>query len=354
MTNGQSATNQGAPETFNLDLTGDSAVDDFLKRLTPADADKEKDQPSSSKDDDAGDKQSAEDKAADNENEDEGSAEKPEAEDEGSEKTEDDADKDDDHKYAEDGTYVKIKVGEEEHEVSVKDLQRLYGQEAALTKKSMEVAEQRKSADAELAKGTAANAALLERAKARFEPYSKVDFLLAAKELSAEDYTNLRAAAQSAYEDVQFLEQNLNGFMQAAQQRQNEALIMRAKEALQVLSGPVDKGGIEGFDEKKYDDIRSFGISQGLDRVVMDNIVDPAAIRILHDAMLYQRGKSKVITKVVNKTPKKVIKTSHAPETGNPGDKTKENTALKKLRTSGSTDDAADAFLARWESNSSE
>jgi hypothetical protein len=346
---GQSAiTNNDAPH--NIELTGDSAVDDFLKRLTPTDAE----EPSGQEKKTEG-KPPAEDNedATEKSKEDEGSAEKPEAtdEDEGSEKAKEaDAD-DDEHKYAEDETYVKIKVGEEEHEVSVKDLRRLYGQEASLTKKSMEVSEQRTRVDAEMAKNVAATAALLDRAKARFEPYSKVDFLLAAKELSAEDYTNLRTAATAAYEDVQFLENNLNGFVQAAQQRQNTALVERAKEAIKILSGPVDKGGIENFDQKKFDDIRVFGMEQGLDKTVLDNIVDPVAIRLLNDAMLYQRGKSKVITKVVNKTPKKVIKTTHAKEANSPGDKTKVNAALKKLRMSGSTDDAANAFMASWETS---
>lgn len=353
MDNGQSATNNGAPENFNIDLSGDTVVDDFLKKLLPADA--ENDQPSGSKEKKADEPPAKEDKAAaEKTEEDDNSAEKPEdkSEDESSEeKTEDEADKEDDHKYAEDGTYVKIKVGDEEHEVPVKDLQRLYGQEAALTKKSMEVAEQRKAVDAEMARNVAATSALLERAKARYAPYAQVDFLLAAKNLSAEDYTNLRQAAQSAYEDVQFLENGVNQVMQAAQQRQNESLVARATEALKVLGGPVEQGGIEGFNEEKYEDIRNFGISQGLDRTVIDNLVDPVAIKILHNAMLYERGKSKVITKVVNKTPKKVIKTTRAPEAGNPGDKTKENRALSRLQKTGSTDDAADAFLARWESN---
>jgi hypothetical protein len=348
-----SAINTDAPEDFNLDLTGDSAVDDFLKRLVPTDAEK----PSGSKDEDTNKAASAADEgeAPEAKSDDENSAEKPEdqSEEEAEEKTEDDA-KEEEHKLADDETYVKIKVGDEEHEVPVKELQRLYGQEASLTKKSMEVAEQRKAVDAEMAKNVAASGALLERAKARFEPYSKIDFMLAAKELSAEDYTNLRTAAQAAYEDVQFLEQNLNGFMQAAAKRQHDDLVKRAGEALQVLQGPVEKGGVEGWNEQVYNNVRSFAVEAGLDNDLVNNIVDPVAIKLLHDAMLFRRGQSKVITKKINKTPTKVIKTTKAPETGSPGDKSKVNAALKRLSKTGSTDDAADAFMARWASNDAE
>ncbi len=39
----------------------------------------------------------------------------------------------------------------------------------------------------------------------RYEPYSKVDFNLAAAQLSPEEYTALRNEAMAAYQDVEFL-----------------------------------------------------------------------------------------------------------------------------------------------------
>lgn len=340
-------------ERSNIDLSGDTAVDDFLKSLMPTDAEtpsgsKEKTPAKPASKDATAEKKTEPETATKDDAE--TTAEKPEDKAE----TEETAETTEEKAYADDGAYVKIKVGDEEHEVPVKDLQRLFGQEKALTQKSMEVAEQRKTVDAEMAKNVAASTALLERAKARFEPYSKIDFLLAAKELSNEDYTNLRTAAMSAYEDVQFLEQNLNGFMQAAQQRQHEALVTQAKEAIKVLSGPAEKGGIEGWTETLYDDIRGFAVSAGLNQQIVNNLVDPVAIRLLHNAMLYERGKSKVVTTKVNKTPTKVVKTTRAPERGLPGDKTNVNVAMKKLAKSGSTDDAADAFMAGWASRDAE
>lgn len=333
--------NDAATDTSNLDVD-DNVVGDFLKRLMPEDASKEK---PSTTEDKAAPKAEDDSAAAATEETTEASAEKPETE-----ETTEEAEADDKtpRKLADDGAYVKVKVGDEEHEVPVKDLQRLYGQEQALTKKSMEVAEQRKTIDAELAKNVAASSALLERAKARFEPYSKIDFLLAAKDLSAEDYTNLKAAATAAYEDVQFLTSNLNQFAQAAQQRQHESLVTQARETLKVLAGPTDQGGIEGWSENLYNDIRKFGIDAGLKPEVVHNLVDAAAIRLLHDAMLYRKGSSKVITQRVNKTPTKVIKTKTAPDTGTTNDKGNVNKAMKKLRSSGSTDDAAEAFMASW------
>src|SRR6185437_11851169 len=224
------------------------AVDAFFKKLVPTDAEKKTDQPSDKEETSTGEQpdKTKSEPATETETEAETAAEKPEGEAEETEAEETEAER----KLADDGAYVKVKVGDEEHEVPIKELSRLYGQEQALTQKSMQVAEQRKTVDAELAKTVAASTALLERAKQRWEPYSKVDFLLAAKDLTSEEYTSLKQAATAAWEDVQFLTNNVNNFVQAAQQRQHTALIEQAKETLKTLSGPVEQGGIEGWNEK--------------------------------------------------------------------------------------------------------
>lgn len=322
----------------------DSGYEDFLSRLVPPDASKEKPSGEEKKPGPP-----AKDESAETETEEgsETSAEKPE----GEETAEGDGEAETaERKLADEGAYVKIKVGDEEHEVSVKDLQRLYGQEKALTQKSMEVAELRKSADAEAAKNVAATSALLDRAQKRFEPYSKIDFNLAATQLAPEEYTNLRNAALAAYEDVKFLQGNLDGFMQEAQQRTQQNLQTQAKACLDTLSGSVEKGGIEGWSEQLYKDIYAFGKEAGLSSDIMNGLVDPAAYRLLHDAMLFRRGRSKVVTTKVNKTPTKVVKTTQAKEAGQP-DKAKADAAKARLLKHGGTDDAAELFLARWSDN---
>jgi hypothetical protein len=252
----------------------------------------------------------------------------------------------------EEGTFVKIKVGDDEHEVPVAKLTRLYGQEAALTKKSMEVAEARKVADAGMAKNTAATTALLAQARSRYEPYSKLDFNLLASQLDPQEYTALRDSARQAYEEVQFLEQHLDGFMQAIMEREHSGRRDKAISALKTLTGPVENGGIEGFSQKVYDDIRSFALSYGIPEDAINNAIDPWAIRLMHDAMLYARGKQKAVVKTtkVNKGPKRITKTTNSPVSersgeGNTPDRSK---AIKRLQRSGSEEDAAAALLAGW------
>src|SRR5262245_54818629 len=147
--------NDGANDT-ELDETG--AADLFLRNLADPDENKRR--------------------ASDEDDEDhtEEEPEQPEdgSDDEAPEETpgdEDDADDDGEpeekgeRKYADDeGTYVKITVDDEEHEVPVKDLKRLFGQEKSLTQKSQQVAERRKQVDADGARYLAQTQVLLERA----------------------------------------------------------------------------------------------------------------------------------------------------------------------------------------------
>lgn len=343
------ATDTGAPfEDITGPISEDEATEAFLKHFMPNDANKPSD------DDEDEDKSGKEtDQPEDAETDDSADDNQPNDSEETDEGEEGEANEDDEkkRKYAEDDVFVKIKVGDEEHAVPVKELQRLYGQEASLTKKSMEVAEKRRAVDDELTKASVATSALLERAKQRWEPFSKVDFLMASNQLSPEDYTNLRDQAMAAHQEVQFLEQHLNGLVGQIKERQQTDLVNAARESLKVLSGPAEQGGINGWSEKLYNDIRSFAVAQGAPVELVDQVVEPWAIRMMHDAMLYRRGQSKVITKKVNKTPKKVIKTTANVVTDKNGPNAdKEAKAMKRLAKTGSADDAAEAFLARWQS----
>ena len=88
-----------------------------------------------------------------------------------------------------DETLVDISVDGESKQASIKDLKRVYGQEASLTRKSQEAASQRKSADEQMQKADASLQAMISRAQERYKPYSEVDMLVASKNMSAEDFT---------------------------------------------------------------------------------------------------------------------------------------------------------------------
>lgn len=244
--------------------------------------------------------------------------------------------------------YVKAKIDGEEREISIKDLTRLYGQEAALTRKSQEAAEIKKAADTQGAKYVAGLENLVKRAQERWSPYSQINFLALTKDpdINAQELTALTSEAQKAWEDLQYLQGSLDNVLKDAVDQRRNNLMTQAKEAVKVLSDP--KTGIDGWSDKLYNDIRAFAINSGLDATMVNELVDPQAIKLLHKAMLFEKGSqaAKTVTKKVDKTPKRIIK-------GQPEVVTKSrkpsnaDAAYKKLQQSGSLDDATDAILAR-------
>lgn len=278
--------------------------------------------------------------------EDEESAEDPENDDT-------DEDGDDDEKSSNekpgkpvtDDDIVEVTVDGETRRASIRELKRLFGQEAALTRKSQEVAESRKAVDNDRTRYAAALDKMVERAREAFAPYSQIDFLVAQQRMDPEAFAQLRADAQKAHETLTFLEGELGSFVQEAQAKAQGELKARAKEAVAALSDP--EKGIPGWSNGLYDEIRTYSISQGLAPEVVNTIVDPSAIKLLWKAMRYDKVQTEAKQKVQRKVnaPTKVIKTQarDARDT----DATSRRDALLAMRKSGGTlDSAADAFLA--------
>ena len=250
----------------------------------------------------------------------------------------------DEHKF-------KISIDGEEKEFSLGQLKRLAGQEAALTRKSMEVAETRKALDNQNAALLARSAKALERARAKYEPLSKIDLLAASKDpnVSQEELVAARNAIQTAYDEVRFFEQDMADTVREVQAAQHTTLMEEAKEAIKVLADP--EKGIEGWSESLYGDIRSFAQEQGLPADMVNSVVHPAAIKIMNMARLYAKGKTKVQSDKSDKqkAPKRIVKGTATSEATSKVTKTaKGQDAMKRLQKSGSTDDAAEAFMARW------
>lgn len=247
-------------------------------------------------------------------------------------------------KALDDEAIVKVKVGDEELDVSVKDLKRLYGQEAALTRKSQEVAAKRKEFEAANLRAQTVLEKQYEKALERWKPYAEIDMLVASKQLDADTFAALRKEAQAAYEDFRFISEEADAFVKQAQAQQQAQLQEAAKESVKVL-----REAIPNWSPQLYDSIREYAVSMGLPAEAVNNIVDPVAIQLLHKARLYDNAK-KITTKKKVIQPKKVLKQSVSsdPKTMK-GDVTVK--AKKQLQTSGTVDDAANLFMSRWENS---
>lgn len=330
-------------------FTEEDAANEFLSRWSDEDPEKASQTPED--EDDTPEQDEAESGEADEGTEVEAdeSEEDPQ---EGDEESTEDGDDDEDGeepapkekqkgKVLDDDKVVKIKVDDEELEVSVKDLKRLYGQEAALTKKSQQVAERRKELEDANTRAAAQLDRLHQKARARWEPYSKIDMLVASKSLDNEQFAALRAEAQAAYDDYRFITQEVDSFVKTANEQRQQQRKAEAADAVTHLTKTIP-----GWNQKVYDDVRTYAIGFGMPAEMVNNLTDPHAIQIIHKAMLHDKAKT-IVTKKVNNTPKKVLKTS-TPTTVKSTKVDKSQKALKALKSSGSTEDAANVFLARW------
>ena len=255
-----------------------------------------------------------------------------------------DADSEDTTPELSDETEIDVVIDGETEKVSIKSLKRLHGQEASLTRKSQEVARQRKEADDAISKSTTVLDAMIKKAEERYKPYKEVDMLVASKTMSDNDFAQLRKEAQAAYEDLNFLTKEADGLYKDLQEQQKVAMQNAAKECVKVL-----KEEIPDWSNNLYNDIRGYAIGQGFNEQEVNNYVDPKVIHILNKARLYDEGKKVASIKKANPTSKRVLKSKKAPPTAQNQKNIKVAEARKRMRSSTDLDDVANVLLSRWE-----
>jgi predicted metal-binding transcription factor (methanogenesis marker protein 9) len=247
-------------------------------------------------------------------------------------------------KFADETAFIRVKVDGAEHEVSVKDLTRLWGQEASLTRKSQEVAQQNKVITERRSQYETALDKMYQKAVERAKPYKNIDLALAAKNLSSEDYMALKADAEAAYNDVKFFEEELKGHIGKVSKEAEEAHAKAATEAVQALTSKDSPSYIEGWSDTVYADLVEYGAKMGIPKEQMLNSVSAPSFKILWMAQQYEKSKAvatKKTTKVVGKKP-----------INNKGPKSRDGdrpvNAMNRLKKSGSVDDAAMTLFERW------
>ena len=243
-----------------------------------------------------------------------------------------------------DDTMLEIQVDGDLQQISVKQLKRLAGQEASLTRKSQEVAEKRKEAEEQLGKTSAVLQKMLESAQERWKPYEEVDMLVASRTMDTNDFAQLRKEAQEAFNELQFLQEEADSFFKDIQAQQQQQLQEAAKAAIKVLEQDIPE-----WNTNLYNDIRTYAIAQGLPEEQVNNYVDPNVIKILNKARLFDQAKQVTTTKK-KRVAKKVLKSKKAPATEANMKAKRLADAKAKLRQRGNDlDDIADVLLTRWE-----
>lgn len=347
MTTTVETTNSGVSENnteatmFKSEATESHTVDDvadmFLNRWKDGESPSEHDKGAMDDEEDetppSESENEREEAESDTEETDEESEVQEEAEEEG------DTEEVQEHPVADPEAVYKITVDGEERTVPVKDLARLYGQEASLTRKSQELSAKRKEVEEVGAKHVLGLQALVERAQEQFKPYAEIDFWVASKELSSEDFTALRQNAIAAKEQLDFLTTELDTTLKAHQERHKQAVDEAAKEAVAVLSKK------DWWSADAYNNLRTYAVSVGLNADEVNNYVDPVVIELIYKAMKYDDTKKAASTKKVATAPKKVLKPSAKTVDASPT--TKKKLDKTKLQ-SRDPDDITDAILGRW------
>ena len=273
-----------------------------------------------------------------------------ELDDEDGETDEDDEEDDEEPLAASDDQIVDINVNGESKQVSVKDLKRLYGQEASLTKKSQDLAQQRKQSDESLAQTQLSYQKLLERAEARFKPYSDIDMLVASRHMDPDTFAQLRQDAKQAEEDLTFLKEESNTLVSQQQQQFAEQSKEAAANCVKVLQEQLPDWGNE-----LYSDIRNYAVKSGLPQEQVDQYTDPQVIMLINKARLYdqskqsaksKKAKAKLTKSKSGKT--KVLSSRKAPVSKEASAERKRQAAIKNLHGHSDLDDIAAALMSGW------
>ena len=263
--------------------------------------------------------------------------------DEGSEE-----EQEDDGQEEEEQPRYKVKAAGEEKEVTLDDLIKGYQLGADYTKKTTEVAEQRKAVEAERQ--------AIEEAKYARDLYAQrlqamEQFIV--EQVPQEDLASLKENDPIGYavkvaelsekkDQLQAIraEQERIAYMQQSEQAQamQQRVAQEAQKLTQVL--PEFSDPTKGENLRK--EIRTYGQSLGFTDAELSSVYDSRHVVTLHKAMMYDKlQKSKpALTKKVAEAPK-MMKSGTAAKAGN-------NETIKKqsqqLRTSGKVKDAAALF----------
>jgi hypothetical protein len=246
-----------------------------------------------------------------------------------------------------DDTIVELTVDGETKQASLKELKRLYGQEASLTRKSQETANQKKEANEALQRADASLQAMLTRAQDRYKPYEEVDMLVASRQMNPDDFAALRAEAKAAESDLKFLTEEADSFYGELREKQAVQTRESAKQCIEVLQNEIPD-----WSNDLYNDIRKHAIQSGLPEQAVNQYTDPTVIKLLHKAMLFDRTKQVAKTKKL-KAPLKVLRSKKAPPSKTDVKVSKQKAAQERLRNSASggndLDDIAAAIMSNWE-----
>ena len=251
---------------------------------------------------------------------------------------------------AEDDPLVTIKVDGKEVQVPLSEVKAGYQRQADYTRKTMEVSEQRKAAEAEIQRAQAERqmyAVNLQKMQAQIEGALQQQQNIDWQQLLENDpqeylkQKHLFEQRQAALQQNLTAQQHIAAQMQAEQAR---ALQNHIQSQQQELLAKLPEWKDESKAKAEKQALREYLLSQGYDQQSVDTIADARAVVLARKAYLYDQmmSKAQAAQKKVSTLPTKVER----PGTGNAPSIDRRTSAFQRLSKSGRVEDAAAVFAS--------
>ena len=250
----------------------------------------------------------------------------------------------------EEDTTVTVRIDGKDVEVPLSELKNGYQRQADYTRKTMEAAEQRKAAEAQIAQAQQerqAYAANLQRMQAQLEGALQQQQQTNWDELLQSDPVEYLRQQRIAQERQATLQQVYGQQQQVAAQQQalaQQAYVRQLEAQQQDLLAKLPDWKDEAKAKAEKVALREYLANQGYEAEAIDGIADARAVILARKAMLYDQmvGKASAAAKKVSALPQKVERPGQG---DNPGI-TPRTAAYLKLNKTGKVEDAARAFAA--------
>lgn len=250
----------------------------------------------------------------------------------------------------EEETTVTVKIDGKDVEIPISELKNGYQRQADYTRKTMEVAEQRKAAEAQIAQvqqERQAYAANLQRMQVQLEGALQQQQQTNWEELLQSDPVEYlrqqhQAQARQAQLSQVYAEQQKVAALQQAEAEQSRSAYLAQQQEELLAKLPDWKDGAKAQAEKTA--LRDYLLDAGYDRRTVETITDAKAVLLARKAMLYDQlmSKGQTAAKRVATLPQKVERPGQG---DNPGIAPR-TAAYLRLNKTGKVEDAARAFAA--------
>lgn len=251
---------------------------------------------------------------------------------------------------SDDDPTVTVKIDGKEVQVKLSELRNGYQRQSDYTRKTMEVAEQRRAAEAAFVAAQTERqqyAANLQRMQAQIESalaqQSEIDWanLIEADPQEYLKQRHLYEQRQAALQENLGHQRTIAAHMQADARAAAERDLAQQQEML-LAKLPEWRNPEAAKAEKAA--LREYLIQQGYDEASVSSVADARAVLLAHKAMLYDRmvGKADAASKRVANLPSRMER----PGTGERAGLDRRTSSYQKLAKSGRVEDAAAVFAS--------